>query len=133
MIVKDLSGSFNPCPKTPVKDKEKKITIKKKSNKLAQKEKTRFSILQKEDGKCFVCHKVFKKEELDKHEAFGGSNRQKSIEWGLVYYLCRKCHQKADLNKDTRQMLHNFAREKFIEKHNEDLFLKEFKKNYIDN
>lgn len=47
MIVTDLSNSFNPCPKTLVKDKEKKTTIKKKSNKLVQKEKKRFSILTK--------------------------------------------------------------------------------------
>ena len=111
--------------------KEKvKTRIKQKSNKLAKKEKDRFSILQKEDGKCFVCKRKIK--ELDKHEAFGGSNRQKSIEHGLVYYLCRKCHQKADLDKNTRQDLHDYAREKFIKKYSEEKFLKEFGKNYLD-
>ena len=87
--------------------------------------------MQKEDGKCFVCKRKFK--ELDKHEAFGGSNRQKSIEWGLVYYLCRKCHSKADLDKNTRQMLHDFAREEFIKMHGKEKFLIEFKKTYISN
>lgn len=131
MIVTDLSNSFNPCPKNTVKKEKVKTRIKQKSNKLAKKEKDRFSILQKEDGKCFVCKRTFK--ELDKHEAFGGSNRQKSIEWGLVYYLCRKCHQKADLDKKTRQDLHSFAREKFVEIHSEEKFLKEFGKTYLDN
>lgn len=131
MIVTDLRNSFSPYPKTPIREKEKKITIKKKRNKLAQKEKKRFSILQEENGQCFVCKQYFK--ELDKHEAFGGSNRQKSIEWGLVYYLCRKCHSKADIDKITRQMLHDYARKKFIEKHGEEKFLMEFKKNYLDN
>lgn len=130
MIVTDLSNSFNPCLKNITKKEKVKTRIKQKSNKLAKKEKDRFSILQKEDDKCFVCKRKFKK--LDKHEAFGGSNRQKSIEWGLVYYLCRKCHSKADLDKNTRQMLHDFAREEFIKMHNEEKFLKEFGKNYLD-
>lgn len=129
MIVTDLSNSFNPCPKNTIKKEKVKTRIKQKSNKLAKKEKDRFSILQKEDGKCFICKKTFKK--LDKHEAFGGSNRQKSIEWGLVYYLCRKCHSKADLDKNTRQCLHNFARKEFIKIHNEEKFLKEFGKSYL--
>lgn len=130
MIVTDLSNSFNPCPKNITKKEKVKTRIKQKSNKLAKKEKDRFSILQDEDGKCFICKKTYK--ELDKHEAFGGSNRQKSIEWGLVYYLCRKCHSKADLDKNTRQCLHNFARKEFIKIHNEEKFLKEFGKNYLD-
>ncbi|HJJ14160.1 MAG TPA: hypothetical protein OIM42_04805 [Clostridiaceae bacterium] len=132
MIVTDLSNSFNPCPKNTIKKEKKKTQIKQKSNKLAQKEKKRFSILQEDNGQCFVCQQIFKNKELDKHEAFGGSNRQKSIEWGLVYYLCRKCHQKADLDKNTRQCLHNFARKEFIKIHNEEKFLKEFGKNYLD-
>lgn len=102
--------------------------IKQKTNKLAKKERKRTSILQEEDGKCFICRKKLK---LDKHEAFGGSNRQKSMQWGLVYYLCRNCHSKADLDKNTRTYLHNFARAKFIKEYSEEQFLKEFGKNYI--
>ena len=131
MIVTDLSNHFNPCPKNTIKKEKTQTRIKQKSSKLAKKEKDRFSILQKENSKCFVCKREFK--ELDKHEAFGGSNRQKSIEHGLVYYLCRECHQKADLDKNTRQMFHDFAREEFIKRYNEKKFLKEFGKNYIKN
>jgi len=131
MIVTDLSNSFNPCPKNITKKEKVKTRIKQKSNKLAKKEKDRFSILQEENNKCFLCKRTSKK--LDKHEAFGGSNRQKSIEHGLVYYLCRECHQKADLDKNTRQMLHDFAREEFIKIHGKEKFLIEFKKTYISN
>lgn len=130
MIVTDLSNSFNPCPKNTIKKEKVKTRIKQKSSKLAKLEKNRFSILQEENNKCFLCKRTFKK--LDKHEAFSGSNRQKSIEHGLVYYLCRKCHQKADLDKNTRQNLHDFARKKFIEIHSKEIFLKEFGKNYIE-
>lgn len=58
---------------------------------------------------------------------------KKSIEYGLVYYLCRECHQKADLDKNTKQCLHDYAREKFVEIHSEEIFLKEFGKKYIKN
>ena len=68
---------------------------------------------------------------MDKHEAFGGSNRQKSMVWGLVYYLCRKCHQKADTDKTIRNYLHDFARQKFVKKYDKEKFLKEFGKNYL--
>lgn len=130
MLVKDLRNSFNPYPKIKQEKKKEVTKIKQKSSKLAKKENSRFSILQEDNTKCFICHKYLK---LDKHEAFGGSNRQKSMQWGLVYYLCRKCHSKADLEKKLRQYLHDYAREKFIKKYNEEQFLKEFGKRYIDN
>ncbi len=128
MLVKDLSKSFNPCPKVKTEKKKEIKRIKQKSKKLTKKEKDRYSILQENETRCFLCKKQLK---LDKHEAFGGSNRQKSMQWGLVYYLCRKCHSKADLDKQTKQYLHDYAREKFIKKYNEEQFLKEFGKRYI--
>lgn len=130
MLVKDLSNSFNPCPKNPIKKEKTQTKIKQKSKKLAKAEKNRISILQEEDGKCFVCKKEFKK--LDKHEALGGSNRQKSIKYGLIYYLCRKCHQKADVDKKIKTKLQTYAKKEFIKKYNKEKFLKEFGKNYIE-
>lgn len=129
-IVKDLSNSFNPYPKIKVEKKKQTTKIKQKSSKLAKKERNRFSILQKDNTKCFICGKQIK---LDKHEAFGGSNRQKSMEWGLVYYLCRKCHQKADTDETIIDYLHDFARQKFIREYDEEKFLKEFGKNFYKN
>lgn len=127
-IVTDLSSSFNPYPKVKTEKKKRVAKIKQKSSRLAKKEKNRFSILQEDNTKCFLCCKQYKK--LDKHEVFGGSNRQKSMEWGLVYYLCRKCHQKADTDKTVRDYLHDFARKIFIKKYSKEQFLKEFGKNY---
>lgn len=130
MIVKDLKKEFYPVPK-PVQKKakqdSKKKDIKQKSKKLAKLEKNRTSILQKDNGKCFICNKKVK---LDKHEAFGGRNRQKSIKWQLIYYLCRECHATVDLDRDKRQYLHDYAREKFIKKYSEEKFLNEFGKTY---
>lgn len=129
MIVKDLRNSFNPCPKIKSDTNKKKQKIKQKSSKLTKKEKERFSILQENKTKCFLCGKYF--ERLDKHEAFGGSNRQKSMEWGLVYYLCRKCHTKAEIERVTKKYLQDYARNRFIKSYSKEKFLKEFGKNYI--
>lgn len=130
MIVTDLRNSFNPCPKNAIKKEKTPTRIKQKSNKLAKKEKNRFSILQEDKCKCFLCNRQLKK--LDKHEAFGGSNRQKSIEYGLVYYLCRKCHSKADVDKNTRNKLHSYAKKKFIKIYSKEKFLAEFGKNFTE-
>lgn len=134
MLVTDLSKSYNPCPKPKdakkVKEAEQKPIkrIKPKSNKLAKKERKRFSILQKNRTECFLCNRELKR--LDQHEAFGGSNRPKSMEFGLVYYLCRKCHKKADEDAVVRKYLHDFAKKKFNKKYSKEKFLEEFKKNY---
>ena len=117
------------CQRCEYKTYKKQHKIKNKSNKLAKIERKRFSILQEDDEECFICGKYFKK--LDPHEAFGGCNRLKSIEHGLVYYICRICHAEADINEELRQSLHDYAKEKFIEKYSKEKFLEEFKKNYI--
>ena len=127
----DLSNSFHPVPKP--KDKktrqnQKNVQIKKKSKKLVKKERDRYSILQEDDTKCFLCGRQIK---LDKHEAFGGSNRQKSMEWGLVYYLCRKCHSKADTDETIKKYLHDYAKRIFIKIYTKSKFLKEFGKNFL--
>ena len=97
-VVTDLSNSFHPYPKQKKDRKQDRSgQIKQKSNKLANKERKRFSILQSKK-ECFICKC---KVNLDKHEAFGGCNRQKSMKWGLVYYLCRRCHRQVD-RKSTR-------------------------------
>ena len=135
MLVKDLHNSFNPCPKPKdikkdSKEAEQKTIkrIKQKSTKLAKKERKRFSILQSNEMKCFLCNKEQKK--LDKHEAFSGSNRQKSMEFGLIYYLCRRCHKRADIDPVIRKYLHDFAKKKFNKKYGKEKFLEEFKNNY---
>lgn len=103
--------------------------IKSKTKKLAKAERNRKSILQYDNKRCYICNKTA---HLDKDEAFGGCNRLKSMEWGLIYHLCRECHQKKDTDKELRQKLHNNAREVFIKKYGEEIFLKEFGKLYIN-
>lgn len=96
MIVKDLSDSFHPTPKTlqrikqsSAENKQKKGQIKKKSNKLAKLERQRDKDLIK-SGICEVCNNYSKR--LDPHEIYGGSNRKRSIQHKFVKLICPKCH-----------------------------------------
>ena len=117
----DYSSFAFPKPASKIKTKTQ---IKKKSKKLAKKERERFSILQDDKNKCFLCHRQLK---LDKHEALGGRNRQLSMKYGLVYYLCRKCHSEAEINIETKNYLKEYARKIFIKNYSEEKFTEEFK------
>ena len=117
MIVKDLSNSFNPVPKTKSKENSKRFKeIKKKSKKLAKLERQRDKNLDKY-GECEYCHREFK--HLDPHEVYGGSNRQRSMKYGFVKKLCRECHSNEkileQLKIDTQKEFEkNHTREEFI-------------------
>lgn len=126
MIVTDLRNSFHPVPKIKPKvqkENSKKEPIKQKSNKLAKKEKNRFSILTKNLEKCYFCSN--KKMEL--HEVFRGRNRQKSMKWGLVIPICRKCHSKITTDKEFSKVLETKAKNVFIKKYGKEKFIEEFK------
>jgi len=97
--------------------------MKKKSKKLAELEKKRFSILTTNLEKCYFCSN--KKMEL--HEVFGGRNRQKSMKWGLIIPICRKCHTKITNDKEFSKILEAKAKNTFIKKYGKEQFIKEFK------
>lgn len=125
MIVKDLSNSFNPVPKSERKPKEKVKEIKKKSSKLKKIERQRDRELIKE-GKCDYCHKYFK--HLDPHEVYGGSNRKRSIKNGFIKLLCRKCHS----NEKILLQLKIDVQKEFEKTHSREEFIKLIGKNYLD-
>ena len=80
------------CPKFECKEYK---PIKKRTNKLNKLESNRFSIITNDLEHCYICTergiKGVPKDDL--HEVYGGCNRKRSIENGLVVPLCRKCHQ----------------------------------------
>lgn len=126
-IVTDLSNSFNPYPKIIQEKKENKQKIKQKSNKLAKKERNRFSILTKDLQHCYVCKQ--KKEDL--HELIGGKNRQVSMQYGLVIPLCRKCHKKIENNETLKKKWHKVAQKEFENYYKSNNFMQIFGKNYL--
>lgn len=117
----DYSNFAFPKCKPKIK---KKCKMKKKSSKLAYKERKRVSILTDDTSRCFICG--MKKDDI--HEIFGGSNRQKSMEHGLVIPICRKEH--SDI-KNFENWLHRLGQKKFEETHTRKEFIKEFGKSYI--
>ena len=125
---KDKEINFYDCKSCKDKDFKKTKELKKKSNKLKNLEAKRFSIITNNLKICYVCQKR-KKDDLN--EVFEGSNRQMSMKYGLVIPVCRTCHTEYDLNKELRQKYQREAQKIFEEKYGHDLFMQEFKKNYL--
>lgn len=124
------SEEINFCDCKNCKYKEFKTVkeLKKKSNKLKKLEDNRFSIITDNLKICYICNQN-KKDDL--HEIFGGCNRVKSMQWGLVIPICRECHQEWKENKELRIKYQKEAQLKFENKHNHEFFMQEFKKNYL--
>lgn len=92
----------------------------------------RFSILQKEMTKCYVCGTT---NNLHIHEVFyGTANRQKSIKYGCCVSLCAKHHNMSNegvhFNRDLDIELKKAMQKRFQEIYSDD-FLKTFGKNYL--
>ena len=119
---------FKDCSNCKYKEFKPIKELKKKSNKLKKIEAKRFSIITDNLKVCYVCKK---KKKDDLNEIFEGSNRQMSMTYGLVIPICRQCHIEYDLNKELRQKYQREAQKKFEEKYGHDLFMQEFKKNYL--
>lgn len=101
--------------------------INKKTTKLQQLENNRYSIVQSQTEQCYNCHR---KLPLDKHEAIGGKNRLKSIEWGLIFYLCRECHTRTENDQDFKNKFQVIAQNKFEELYGKEKFMQEFGQSY---
>ena len=124
MIIKDLSKSFIPVPKTKPKQEEKITKIKRKSTKLAKLERQRDKDLIK-SGICEFCGNYSK--QLDPHEVYGGSNRKRSIKHKFVKLICRKCHG----NEDIIKQLRIDTQKENMKTHTKEEFIKLIGKSYI--
>ena len=124
MVVKDLSKSFNPIPKTRKLEVEKKTKIKNKSNRLAKIERQRDKNIIK-SGRCEYCKEYSK--HLDPHEIYGGSNRIRSIKNNFVKLLCRNCHS----DKDIIKQLRIDTQKEYEKDHTREEFIKITGKSYI--
>lgn len=130
MVVTDLSNSFNPYQKPDLKTKKSgnKGTIKKKSNRLAQKEKKRFSILTNKLEQCYLCQN--KKQDI--HEIYKGCNRQTSMKYGFCIPICRNCHSKTEIDSKLDLQLKKECQKEYEKTHTRDEFIKIVGQSYID-
>jgi hypothetical protein len=100
--------------------------MKKKSNKLQNLENKRYSIFTKDFSKCYYCNNSMEK--LDIHEVYGGSNRQRSMKYGLCVPLCRKCHSNEMIIQDLRK----WCQRKYEQTHTRADFISIIGRNYLD-
>lgn len=102
--------------------------IKKQSKKQRKLESKRFSMLTDNLDVCYICDRNRKD---DLHEIFPGCNRKKSMQWGMVIPICRICHGIWEFDEELRAKIQKQAQEIFEEKYGHELFMAEFKRNYI--
>lgn len=118
---------INECRNCKHKEYKKFKELKKQSSKQRKLEAKRFSLLTDDLEVCYICDRR-KKDDL--HETFPGSNRKKSMQWGMVIPICRICHDEWDTNEKLREQIQIKAQEIFEKEHSHELFMKEFKIDY---
>ena len=103
--------------------------IKNKTKKQAKLENSRYSIITNDLKHCYICTQKGLKDipKDDLHEVYGGSNRKRSIENGLVVPLCRKCHQDYRILK----FLQRYVQKEYEKRHTREDFIKLIGKNYL--
>lgn len=103
-------------------------TLKSRSNKLAKREKERFSIIYRDLTKCCNCGS---KIGIEKNEVFEGSCRQTSIKYGMVCPFCKTCHSQFH-NDIMFNLFYKVMFEKeFLKTHSKEEFIKAFGQDYI--
>lgn len=98
--------------------------MRKKSSKLAKLERNRYSIFTDNFKVCYYCG-IGRK--LDIHEVYGGSNRQRSMKYGLCVPLCRYCHSNENVIKDLRK----WCQREYEKTHTRDEFINLIGKSYL--
>ena len=87
------------------------------------------SILQFDTSRCAICGVTGK---LDWHHIrCGNQSREKSEKWGLMLALCRKCHTNLHSNAEVKKEWQEIAQAKFLLLYGREIWMKEFKKDYL--
>lgn len=97
------------------------------------------SIMQEEDGTCYICREIYGKfyqQQVEEHHVvFGTADREKSEKYGLKVFLCpehhRLGHDAAHISKITRRFLEQQAQIIFEAYYPEKSFCRIFGKNYL--
>ena len=116
------------CINCKYKEYKKIEAIKKQTKKQRKLERKRYSIITNNLNVCYICTQSPKN---DLNEVFGGSNRKKSMQWGLVIPICRECHSEWHLNKQLRKKYQQEAQRSFEKQYGHEMFMLEFKRNYL--
>ncbi len=127
-VKKKKEITYNDCKYCNDKEYKQYNTLKSRSNKLAKKEKERFSIIYSDLTTCCNCGS---KIDIEKNEIFEGAHRQLSIKLGMVCPFCKNCHDRfhTDImfNLNYKVKFEN----KFLKSHSKEEFIKMFGQDYI--
>lgn len=135
MVVKDLSKSFNPCPKNKIVVKDTKKEVFKEIKKQKKELESDFCIMPKSTKYSTVRTKKYS----ERHEVFfSKAYRAKSIKDGLIIFLTEKSHRGTDgvhgKNGDKlNRYLKRIAEKAWIDyyKKTKEDFRKRYGKNYL--
>lgn len=101
--------------------------IKKRTYKLAKKEKERFSILYNNLDKWCLCGNPL----IELNEVYEGAFRQVSIEYGMTTPFCQIHHEQFHKDRLINLYYKALFQTEFEKTYSHDLFMKIFKNNYI--
>ena len=135
MVVKDLSKSFNPCPKNKIVVKDTKKEVFKEIKKQKKELESDFCIMPKSTKYSTVRTKKYS----ERHEVFfSKAYRMKSIKDGLIVFLTEESHRGKDgvhgKNGDKlNRYLKRIAEKAWIDyyKKTKEDFRKRYGKNYL--
>ncbi len=119
--------NYSECKNCCYKEYKEQKTIRKRTYKLAKKEKERFSIIYSKLDKCCL-HPL---KEAQKNEVYDGAYRQLSIKHGMVIPFCDLCHKRFHKDRFFALYYKSLFQKEFENIHSQTEFLRIFKKNYI--
>lgn len=126
LLRKEITSSH--CRECDSKEYKEYKPLKLRSNKLAKREKERFSIIYPDLTKCCNCES---KIGVEKNEVFEGTYRQISIRLGMVCPFCKKCHDVFH-NDIMFNLFYKVMFEKeYLKNHSKEEFIKDFGQDYI--
>lgn len=111
----------------------------KPGKKKKRKPKSRPSILQDKDGRCFLCmlldNNNFYYPDIEEHHVFEGPDRPISTEEGLTVYLCPRHHRTGPkavhTDQETNLIVKRYAQTIWEQNHTREEFQDKFRKSYL--
>ncbi len=120
--------TFENCKNCSYKKYKVYKPIRKRTQKLIMREKSRYSIIYQNLTKCCVCGS---NKGIELNEIYEGSYRQRSIKYGAVAPMCHNCHR--TFHNDYNMNLYykvKFQKE-FLKTYSIEEFIDMFGQNYI--
>lgn len=106
-----------------------------KQKTLKKKHRHKESILQKKDGRCFLCRDD-RIQTVEEHHVFGGPRRRISEAEGLKVYLCIEHHRTGPsavhTNADMRKLLQAYAQQEWQRQNPDRDWMAIMGKNYLE-